>query len=277
LATAEIAMHYGSSVSTETTGRFTLVLKNKIVEFVHSIRLIALTLGDRVRTSTLGERIRTGLAGRSRQVVVLATLAGVTAIGLLAATTDNTPDPSLTITAAGTAEQQRAAAADQANRSTRDNPAPAEAAPAAPEAAPAAPAPPAPKPDWVIPMPGTELSSCYGPRWGTMHQGIDFAGKENAPIFAMGNGTVFAAGWNYTGYGISVVIDHHNGYLSHYAHMNKTNVSAGQEVHPGDLIGWEGSTGDSTGPHLHFEVHHGMWNQIDPAPWLRDHGAQIGC
>jgi murein DD-endopeptidase MepM/ murein hydrolase activator NlpD len=206
-------------------------------------------------------------------------MAGVTAIGLLAAATDNTPNPSLTTTAAANAEQQRADAAGHANRSSRDNPAPAPqgAAPAAPAAPEAPPAPPAPKPDWVSPMPDGELSSCFGPRWGTMHQGIDLFNRENTPEFAVGAGTVYAAGWTYTGYGISVVIDHHNGFFTHYAHMNKTNVSAGNEVHAGDLIGWEGSTGDSSGPHLHFEVHHGMWNQVDPAPWLRDHGVQIGC
>jgi murein DD-endopeptidase MepM/ murein hydrolase activator NlpD len=231
----------------------------KIVEYFHRGRHTAVALGGHVRS---------GLAGRSRQVVALATLAGVTTIGIAAAAADNTPSPSRTTTAAGNAEQLRAQAAGQNNRSTRENPAPAPASPTTP---------PAPKPDWVSPMPNGELSSCYGPRWGTMHQGIDLFNVENTPEFAVGAGTVFAAGWTYSGYGISVVIDHHNGYFTHYAHMNKTNVSAGDEVHPGDLIGWEGSTGDSTGPHLHFEVHQGMWHQIDPAPWLRDHGVQIGC
>lgn len=253
------------------------MLKTKIVENLHRGRLLAIALGDRVRS---------GLAGRSRQVVVIATLAGVTGIGIAAASIDNTPSTSLTTTAAENAEKQRAEAAEQANRSTRDTPIPAESS-TTPQVSPsgdtvlAAPAtseapPPAPKPDWVLPMDG-ELSSCYGPRWGTMHQGIDLFNVENTPEFAVGAGTVVASGWNYTGYGISVVVDHHNGYLTHYAHMNKANVSEGDEVGPGDLIGWEGSTGDSTGPHLHFEVHAGMWNQIDPAQWLRDQGVDIGC
>src|SRR5581483_2799753 len=183
---------------------------------------------------------RTGLAGRSRQVVALGTLAGITAIGITAAAIDNTPSKSLT-TAASNAEQQRAQAADQANRATRDNPLPDEAsntpqvspsgsttlaAPATTEAA------PAPKPEVVLPMPNGEVTSCFGPRWGTMHMCIDFANTENTPEFAAMGGTVFGAGWNYTGYGISVVIDHHNGYFTHYAHMNKANVSPGQEVQP---------------------------------------------
>jgi murein DD-endopeptidase MepM/ murein hydrolase activator NlpD len=127
-------------------------------------------------------------------------------------------------------------------------------------------------------MPGAEITSCYGMRWGLLHAGIDFALPENTPIHAIGAGTVFAAGWTYAGYGISVVIDHGNGYFTHYAHMNNTAVSVGQTVSPGQVIGYEGSTGDSTGPHLHFEVHEGMWHQIDPAPWLRAHGIAItGC
>jgi murein DD-endopeptidase MepM/ murein hydrolase activator NlpD len=122
------------------------------------------------------------------------------------------------------------------------------------------------------------VSSCFGPRWGTEHQGIDFAGDENTPIHAVGAGEIIAAGWVYTGYGISVVVDHGNGFQTHYAHMNKVNVDVGDHVDADDIIGWEGSTGDSTGPHLHFEVHNGMWNQIDPAPWMRDHGVTIdGC
>jgi murein DD-endopeptidase MepM/ murein hydrolase activator NlpD len=130
---------------------------------------------------------------------------------------------------------------------------------------------------WVSPMPGVPLSSCFGPRWGTLHQGIDFAGDSGTTIRAVGAGTVFGAGWLYSGYGISVVIDHGNGYFSHYAHMSRALVRPGQRVRPGQPIGREGSTGDSTGPHLHFEIHHGMWHQINPAPWLRAHGVHSAC
>jgi murein DD-endopeptidase MepM/ murein hydrolase activator NlpD len=126
-------------------------------------------------------------------------------------------------------------------------------------------------------MPGAELSSCFGPRWGTEHKGIDFAAPAGTQIHTVGAGTVFAAGWLYTGYGISVVIDHGNGYLSHYAHASKALVSPGQKVKAGQAIALEGSTGDSTGPHLHFEIHRGMWNQVEPAKWLRDKGVKIGC
>jgi murein DD-endopeptidase MepM/ murein hydrolase activator NlpD len=127
-------------------------------------------------------------------------------------------------------------------------------------------------------MPGAELSSCFGPRWGLPHLGIDFAAPAGTPIQAVGAGTVFAAGWLYTGYGISVVIDHGSGIFTHYAHASDLLVSPGQAVGPGQPIALEGSTGDSTGPHLHFEVHQGwLWNQIEPASWLRGQGVAIGC
>lgn len=133
-------------------------------------------------------------------------------------------------------------------------------------------------PDWVHPMPGAVTTSCYGPRWGTMHMGVDLAMPAGTPIRAVGAGTVIYAGWVFSGYGISVVIDHHNGYLTHYAHASETTVSVGQNVKPGQVIALEGSTGDSTGPHLHFEVHQGMWNQIEPTSWMRERGVTIeGC
>jgi murein DD-endopeptidase MepM/ murein hydrolase activator NlpD len=225
-----------------------------------------------------------GLAGRSRQVVAMATLTGVALIGFVAAALDSAPQPN---TANASVETQRDQAADRANRSIRESEAPTAAespqSVASPTQAPepakteAPPAPKAKKADWVMPM-DAPVSSCFGPRWGTQHQGIDFAGDENTPIQAVGAGEIIAAGWVYTGYGISVVIDHGNGFQTHYAHLNKLNVDVGDRVNPADVIGWEGSTGDSTGPHLHFEVHAGMWNQVDPAPWMRDRGVNIdGC
>ncbi|MGC5030120.1 M23 family metallopeptidase [Micromonospora sp. DT229] len=131
---------------------------------------------------------------------------------------------------------------------------------------------------WVIPMAGAAITSCYGPRWGTLHAGIDFALPAGTPVRAAFGGTVTKAGDVGDGYGISVVIDHGNGYLTHYAHLSTTRVSVGEKVSTGQTIGLEGSTGDSTGPHLHFEVHQGqMWNQIDPAPFLRARGIEVTC
>ncbi|WFE24464.1 M23 family metallopeptidase [Solwaraspora sp. WMMD937] len=132
--------------------------------------------------------------------------------------------------------------------------------------------------DWVTPMPGAQITSCYGQRWGVLHAGIDLALPAGTPVLAAGAGTVQVAGWAYTGYGISVVIDHGGGVLTHYAHLSATSVAVGDQVAPGDTIGAEGSTGDSTGPHLHFEVHvGGLWSQVDPAPWMRERGVDLGC
>lgn len=133
------------------------------------------------------------------------------------------------------------------------------------------------RPAWVSPMPDAKTTSCFGPRWGTQHKGLDLALPENAPVHAAGAGTVAAAGWTYQGYGISVVVDHGDGHLTHYAHLNRTTVRTGDHVKPGDRIGFEGNTGDSTGPHLHFEVHKGMWNQLNPGPWMKERGVDLKC
>lgn len=133
-------------------------------------------------------------------------------------------------------------------------------------------------PTWVIPMADATITSCYGPRGGMLHAGIDFALPAGTPVRAAFGGTVTKAGDAGDGYGISVVIDHGTGYLTHYAHLSTAKVSIGDPVDAGDTIGLEGSTGDSTGPHLHFEVHQGqLWNQIDPAPFLRERGVDVAC
>ncbi|MER7168557.1 peptidoglycan DD-metalloendopeptidase family protein [Micromonospora sp. NPDC000207] len=135
-----------------------------------------------------------------------------------------------------------------------------------------------PKAAWVNPMPGAAVTSCYGPRWGTLHAGIDLALPAGTPIRAAAAGTVVKAGDVGDGYGISVFVDHGNGYLTHYAHLSVASVAVGAKVTAGQRIGSEGSTGDSTGPHLHFEVHQGgMWNQIDPGPFMRERGVDLGC
>ncbi|GAA2520282.1 M23 family metallopeptidase [Pilimelia columellifera] len=130
---------------------------------------------------------------------------------------------------------------------------------------------------YAHPMPGAAVTSCFGQRWGTLHAGIDFAKPSGTPIQSVKAGRVVAAGWNYGGYGISVMVKHDDGYLTHYAHMSRKAVQAGQRVAAGQTLGYEGSTGDSTGPHLHFEVHKGMWNQVNPTGWLRARGVNISC
>lgn len=99
-----------------------------------------------------------------------------------------------------------------------------------------------------------ELSSEFGYRWGRLHAGIDIANDNGAPVQAARNGQVLFAGW-YGSYGYTVMIDHGQGYVALYGHLSDYVVVPGQEVGIGQTIGYVGSTGNSTGPHLHFEVH----------------------
>ena len=131
---------------------------------------------------------------------------------------------------------------------------------------------------WVNPLPEARVTSCYGQRWGRLHAGVDLAAANGTRIRAAGAGTVVQAGAQ-AGYGNAVLIDHGNGFLTHYGHMSTITVQAGQHVKVGEEIGHEGSTGHSTGPHLHFEVHQGAYkNPIEPTAWMHEHGVDIpGC
>mgnify|MGYP003302350180 CR=1 FL=1 len=102
------------------------------------------------------------------------------------------------------------------------------------------------------------------------HKGIDFGGRRGDPIYATGNGKVVHSekGLRRKGYGQQLVIDHGFGYKTRYAHLNERLVKVGQEVKRGELIGYMGSTGGSTGPHLHYEVIY-MGNHVDPINYFR--------
>lgn len=137
---------------------------------------------------------------------------------------------------------------------------------------------PRPAAQWVDPMPSGAVTSCFGPRWGRLHAGIDRAAPQGTPVVAAGSGTVVTAGSVYGGYGVSVLIQHSDGTSTHYAHLAAATVRPGQRVVAGQPIGAEGSTGRSTGPHLHFEVRDGGWDDtVDPAAWMRDRGVDLGC
>jgi murein DD-endopeptidase MepM/ murein hydrolase activator NlpD len=97
------------------------------------------------------------------------------------------------------------------------------------------------------------VTSGFGMRWGRLHSGIDIGAGYGAPIRAAQGGTVILAGYN-GGYGNCVVIDHGGGLSTLYGHMSSVDASEGQSVDAGDYIGDVGSTGNSTGPHLHFET-----------------------
>jgi murein DD-endopeptidase MepM/ murein hydrolase activator NlpD len=102
---------------------------------------------------------------------------------------------------------------------------------------------------------------------GARHDGVDFPAPMGTPIGAAGVGTVISAGWNSGGYGNLTIVQHRLGYQTWYAHQSRIAVSVGQHVSGGVRIGYVGSTGHSTGPHLHFEVRlNGV--PIDPVPLL---------
>jgi murein DD-endopeptidase MepM/ murein hydrolase activator NlpD len=117
---------------------------------------------------------------------------------------------------------------------------------------------------------GYNLTARYGHTGGYwssgVHTGLDFAAPSGTDIMAAASGTVVSAGWEGS-YGNKIVIDHGNGYETAYSHLSDIDVRVGQKVQTGDHIGDMGSTGNSTGSHLHFEVmRNGKF--MDPEDWL---------
>lgn len=117
------------------------------------------------------------------------------------------------------------------------------------------------------PAKGT-LTSGYGWRWGRMHKGIDIANSTGTPVFSSAEGVVEKAGWNNGGYGNLVEIRHPDGTTTRYAHNSKILVQAGQQVSQGETIALMGSTGHSTGPHTHFEIHPSGKGAVNPIAML---------
>ncbi|WP_408103982.1 M23 family metallopeptidase [Tolypothrix campylonemoides] len=112
------------------------------------------------------------------------------------------------------------------------------------------------------------LTSGFGPRWGRMHKGIDIANGVGTPIYAAAEGVVERAGWNNGGYGYLVDIRHSDGSLTRYGHNSRILVQPGQTIQQGQQISAMGSTGFSTGPHLHFEVHPSGKGAVNPIAFL---------
>ena len=132
------------------------------------------------------------------------------------------------------------------------------------------------RPEAVLPVDGARLSSGFGSRWGRVHAGLDFAAPMRTPEKAAMDGVVLEAG-PASGYGLAVFIQHDTGDVTAYGHMEEILVSAGQVVRAGDTIALLGNRGQSTGPHLHFEVRLGGLNgeKVDPVPYLRERGVPI--
>ena len=130
------------------------------------------------------------------------------------------------------------------------------------------------QPLYVMPTKGI-FTSNFGYRWGVLHAGIDLANSIGTPIFAVSDGVVIDAG-PAAGYGMLVKLRHADGTVTLYGHVNTTLVSVGQRVMAGDQIATMGNRGNSTGPHLHFEVLQGGTQRIDPVPWLAKRGLNVG-
>jgi murein DD-endopeptidase MepM/ murein hydrolase activator NlpD len=147
---------------------------------------------------------------------------------------------------------------------------------AAAEAAAAEAAREAARPKAVLPVDGARFTSGYGGRWGTFHYGIDLAAPMRTPEYAAMDGVVLRAG-SASGFGLAVYVLHDNGDVTVYGHMDQILVEPGQFVEAGETIALLGNRGQSTGPHLHFEVHQGGMNgkRIDPVPWLAERGVDV--
>ncbi|MFI9100332.1 transglycosylase family protein [Streptomyces fildesensis] len=133
---------------------------------------------------------------------------------------------------------------------------------------------------FMAPVSGVSPSTPYhasGASWSSgYHTGVDFPVSTGTSVKAVGNGTVVSAGWG-GAYGYQVVIRHPDGRYSQYGHLSQLSVRSGQPVNRGQQIGRSGSTGNATGPHLHFEIRTGpeYGSDINPLTYLRAHGVSI--
>jgi murein DD-endopeptidase MepM/ murein hydrolase activator NlpD len=109
-------------------------------------------------------------------------------------------------------------------------------------------------PTYIKPIYGGTFSSGFEYRWGSFHSGIDWACSQGTSVMATADGVVTRAGW-YSGYGYCVDIQHANGVTSRYGHLSSIKVSVGQTVSQYEVVALSGNTGNSTGPHVHFEIH----------------------
>lgn len=124
-----------------------------------------------------------------------------------------------------------------------------------------------------MPVNGAALTSGYGMRWHPVlggrraHKGVDLAEPVGSPVYATADGMVSRADW-FSSYGLFISLEHGGNIQTRYGHLSRLNVAAGQAVHKGDLIGYVGTTGRSTGPHLHYEVRiAGV--AVNPIPYLQ--------
>jgi murein DD-endopeptidase MepM/ murein hydrolase activator NlpD len=120
---------------------------------------------------------------------------------------------------------------------------------------------------YIVPVKNEVITSYFGSRWGRIHGGLDFGMPIGTPIYASDGGTVTRASY-YAGYGLCIEVEHDGGTFTRYGHCSSVCVSVGDKVAQGEKIGEVGNTGNSTGPHLHFEIHPGGGSYVDPYPYL---------
>lgn len=203
---------------------------------------------------------------RTRAAVMAAGLGASAALGAgVAAATGTTAAPSSSSSVASAVEAQATAQAKAAENTTQAGAAKKPAS-------------------WVDPVKKYELSASFaenGGRWAHKHSGQDFAVPIGTNVVAAHGGTVVKAGGNGAGdgpaYGNAVVVKHGNGTYSQYAHLSKVNVKAGQVVKTGQSIAKSGNTGNSSGPHLHFEIRTtaNYGSAVDPVAFLRANGVTV--
>ncbi|MEU9522185.1 M23 family metallopeptidase [Streptomyces sp. NPDC048224] len=214
---------------------------------------------------------------RTRAAVMAAGLGASVALGAGVAAATGTTAASSTTTAASAVEAQAAAQAKAAK---------AEKAAASAKKTVTAKKTAAKKkaPTWVDPVKKYELSASFaqnGGMWAHKHSGQDFAVPIGTNVVAAHGGTVVKAGGNGAGdgpaYGNAIVVKHGNGTYSQYAHLSKINVKIGQVVKTGQSIAKSGNTGNSSGPHLHFEIRTtpNYGSAVDPVSFLKSKGVTV--
>jgi murein DD-endopeptidase MepM/ murein hydrolase activator NlpD len=132
-----------------------------------------------------------------------------------------------------------------------------------------------PAAEFIKPAQG-RFTSGFGSRWGTSHLGVDIANSIGTPIVSVADGVVTAAG-PASGFGQWVKVRLADGTETIYGHVNRFFVKTGERVKAGDRIAEIGNKGQSTGPHLHFEVHTPGGKKINPLPWLAERGISLGA
>jgi murein DD-endopeptidase MepM/ murein hydrolase activator NlpD len=209
-------------------------------------------------------------------VLLLASGTALAGLAVLPAAASDRAAPAPAAAAAVTEASRGAAPPAQAGR---DVPARASR-----DRRPVPPRPPAPAPARAMPKPAPEppqfvrpgtgrVTSPFGPRWGRFHAGLDLAAGIGAPVRAVTAATVLSAGAE-GGYGQLVRLRHADGTVTVYAHLSEISVATGQQVPVGHVLGLEGNSGHSTGPHLHFEVRVDDV-PLDPAAWLQARGVAL--